>query len=130
MQAQLFFPLSFGTLSPCMCRNASRPCTVGRSPYQTKSSKRALCKHSSFFRFPSALFRRACAGTLRAPALSGIRPIRRMRLKELCASTALFSASVWHGSLLTHIIAQYVCGANYFQKIFIQNFIFNFRLSA
>ena len=34
-----------------MCRNASRPCTVGRSPYQTNASKRALCKHSSFFRF-------------------------------------------------------------------------------
>ena len=42
---------SFPLRSPCMSRKIAFSCSVGLSPYQQQSSKRALCKHSSFFRF-------------------------------------------------------------------------------
>jgi len=61
-------------VSPCMCGKAKLPRTVGRSPYRLKSSRSALCKHGTSFRF-LLLFRRACAGKQSFPALSGIRPI-------------------------------------------------------
>ncbi|MFR7559230.1 MAG: hypothetical protein ACLUVX_05155 [Lachnospira pectinoschiza] len=52
------------------------------------------------------LVRHAGSGKLCFPELSGIRPISLKPKEELCASTVLPQASDWHGSLLTHIIAE------------------------
>jgi len=59
----------------------------------------------SFSIRPLTNFRRVCPGKPCFPGLSGVRPISRNHQKELCASTALFSAFNWHGSLLAHIIS-------------------------
>jgi len=45
-----------------------------------------LCEHSTFSGFLYGV-RRACAGELRSPALSGIRPISLKSKEEHCAST-------------------------------------------
>jgi hypothetical protein len=59
----------------------------------------------SFSIRPLTNFRRVCPEKPCFPGLSGVRPISRNHQKELCASTALFSAFSWHGSLLAHIIS-------------------------